>query len=347
MRWFIKFFLVLLVLLVSGYVATMYYFVEEKKVFVVEKNIDFPVDKVFPQFDNWQNFTRWYQYFSSEKEYQFSYFTPYEGQGSAMSFGQKEDKHYGQGFIKYSNPEKGIKYEIFEKGEKKPFKIDVKFIPKGESTKVIWHIERPEMPLLVFLMKTTIQGDDAENIGASMKKLSNTLAGKVDREIMLSNIRYDSIMIEEQEQRLFVGINVSTSNKKGVLFKNILINHNKIINFVSKDLAKKEDEYGEPVLFTDVNGLKKGEISYFYGVPLSKQVQLNDNNFVFKNVGKTMYYSIYYKGQYEQRNKAIIKLLNKINSDDLVNIGPLEELFIEPPADSREVLLKLSLPVTK
>ena len=53
-RWF-KIILLLLVLLASGYTAVMYYFFEEKNSFVVEKEIEFPLDKVFPQFDDLQD----------------------------------------------------------------------------------------------------------------------------------------------------------------------------------------------------------------------------------------------------------------------------------------------------
>ena len=83
-RWF-KIILLLLVLLASGYTAVMYYFFEEKNSFVVEKEIDFPLDKVFPQFDDLQNLTRWNDYFLSDKDYRYRYFLPYEGEGSSMS----------------------------------------------------------------------------------------------------------------------------------------------------------------------------------------------------------------------------------------------------------------------
>jgi len=48
--------------------------------------------------------------------------------------------------------------------------------------------------------------------------------------------------------------------------------------------------------------------------------------------------------QYEQRTKAIAKLLDKIKKDLLQN-GKLEELFVEVPYNENEVVLKLSFPV--
>lgn len=185
-----------------------------------------------------------------------------------------------------------------------------------------------------------------EQVEKSLKNLSKVLSSKVKREVMLGQIRYDSVMIEEQEERLLLGVNVSTNNKEGNLFRNININHNKLIGFVTKDLAKREDEFGQPMLLTEVSGLKKEEVSYFYGVPLSKRESISDNSFIFKKIDKSQIYSIYYKGEYEQRILAVNKLLNQMKKDSLEN-GMLEELFVKFPGEDREVVLKLSLSVRR
>ena len=346
MRWF-RIILFLLVLLASGYTAVMYYFFEEKNSFVVEKEIDFPVDKVFPQFDDLQNFTRWNDYFLSDKDYRYRYFLPYEGEGSSMSYSHTKDKSkYGEVFIRKVKENKSISYELYQERKKVPYKIDVSFYPKGEKTKVVWRVNTPKYPLLLRFKASGAEMENylTNNVNVSAKNLTNLLSGKVAKEVMFSQIKYDSIMIEEQDERLFLGVNVSTSNKKGALFKNIVTNHNRVFSYVTKDLAKREDEFGEPVLFTEAGELKNKEVSYFYGVPLSKKVNVLDNNFAFRTIKKSKYYSVYYKGRYEQRTKAIAKLLDKIRKDLLQN-GKLEELFVEAPYNENEVVLKLSFPV--
>ena len=72
-RWF-RIILFLLVLLVSGYVGFMYSLDKNKK-FVIESEIGYPVERIFPQFENFQNFTRWNQ-FLLEKKYNYQYFQP-------------------------------------------------------------------------------------------------------------------------------------------------------------------------------------------------------------------------------------------------------------------------------
>ena len=46
---------VIVIILVGAYALSMYYFVDESKSFTIEKEIDYPVDKVFSQFNNLQS----------------------------------------------------------------------------------------------------------------------------------------------------------------------------------------------------------------------------------------------------------------------------------------------------
>ena len=46
--------------------------------FIIEKN-KISIDKVFPQFNNLQNFAQWNDFFVTKKGYKLSYYTPYEG----------------------------------------------------------------------------------------------------------------------------------------------------------------------------------------------------------------------------------------------------------------------------
>jgi len=151
-------------------------------------------------------------------------------------------------------------------------------------------------------------------------------------------------MIENREGALLLGVNVSTRNTKDILFKNVLMNHGKVVNYVRSDLGKKDDEFGIPVLITNPANLKDKEISYFYGVPLSKRISVSDNNFSFQTLNASKVYYIYYQGNYNNRIKNIQELLKKAKKDTLRN-GQLMEEFLEEPADNQDVKLKLSLPV--
>ena len=151
-------------------------------------------------------------------------------------------------------------------------------------------------------------------------------------------------MVENREGGLLLGVNVSTRNTKDILFKNVIMNHNKVLNFVKSDLAKKDDEFGTPVLMTNPANLKDKEVSYFYGVPLSKRTSVSDNNFNFQTINPSKMYVIYYRGNYNSRIKNIQELVKKAKKDTLRN-GQLMEEFLEEPAENQDVKLKLSLPV--
>lgn len=338
-------YIIYLGLFLFGIYALSMFMVDESKSFVIEKEINYPIDKVFPQFNNLQNFTQWNEFFLDKKGYKLSYYTPYEGQGSSMNYKNlKSNSDNGDLFIRYEHHFSSLKYHLYEGKNVNPYKIDIKFVPLKDKTKVIWYITTPRTSFLGRSVNLFSEDYIANTIDKSMANLSQLLSGKVDKEILLSNIKYDTLMVEKQEGMLLLGVNVSSVNKKGELIKNIELNHGKVFNFVTKDLGKKEDEIGTPLLITDPSGFKNKEVSYFYGLPLSKRVGVSDNNFSFRTINPSDNYVIYYQGKYDGRAKAITELLNKAKKDSMRN-GELQEMFIEAPNSRKDVKIKLSLPV--
>lgn len=346
MRW-MKFTLLGILLLLGIYAVAMYFFVEESKSFRVEKTIDYPVEKVFPQFNNLQNFTRWNNYFVESKKITTDFYSPYEGKGAAMSFQEDGSEKSGEMFIRYENPNSTLKYQLFEKSQANPYLINIKFKPlSANQTKLIWTVSTPRVPLLKRSVNLWTESDFVENLDKSMKNLTSLLSNKVDKDKQMAAIKYDSLMVEKDEGSLILGVNVSTSNKKDALFKNIVLNHNKVYNYITTDLQKRDDEFGLPVLLTDANNYKDKEVSYFYGIPLSKRVGVSDNNFSFRTVNPSQTYVMYYKGNYAGRVRAIQQLLNKAKKDTMRN-GQLQQTFIEVPTEGSDVAMKIALPVYK
>lgn len=343
MRW-IKYSLLTVFLLLAAYSVSMS-FVAETKNFTIEKEINYPVDKVFPQFNNLQNFTSWIAFFAENDRLTFDYFTPYEGQGSSMSFhDQKENDFFGDVFIRYQNQNRTLRYQLFEGKKSNPYLIDVKFIAEGDKTKIIWYIQTPKQPLLKRSLNLLSEDYIADQIDKSMKNLYSNLGNKVDKEKLRQSLKFDSLMVEQQEAVLLLGVNVTTKNDKSAFFKNIVMNHNKVLNFVKMDLAKKNDEYGEPILITDADNFKEKEVSYFYGIPLSKKSGISDNNFSFRTINASKNYVIYYKGNYTGRVNAIQQLLSKAKKDSLRS-GDIHQTFLEAPDEEQNTIIKLSLPV--
>ncbi|MDO5615112.1 MAG: polyketide cyclase, partial [Cruoricaptor ignavus] len=300
MRW-IKFFIIILLLLLGFYSASMY-FVDESKSFTVEKEINYPLEKVYPQFNNFQNFTRWNHYFAGSQDFSVAYFTPYEGQGSAISFNNKKSGESGEMFIRYENPYSTLKYELFEGEDENPYRINIKFKSiSPEKTKLIWFVHTPKRSWLERSANLWTESDFVDNLDKSFTALTNLLGNKVDKDNLLSAIKYDSLMVEKNEGELLLGVNVSTSNKGDALIKNIAMNHSKVYNFVTIDMGKNDDEFGLPKLLTDANNYKDKEVSYFYGIPLSKRTGISDNNFTFRTVNASQQYVIYYQGAYKNR----------------------------------------------
>ncbi|QOW10045.1 polyketide cyclase [Kaistella flava (ex Peng et al. 2021)] len=345
MRW-LKFGIII-VLFLGGVYAVSMTFVDENKNFTIEKEINYPIDKVYPQFNNLQNFARWNSFFTDNKNLTLQFYTPYEGKGSAMTYrDKKDDSTFGDIFIRYENPEKTLKLQLFEGKRNTLYTIDLKFIPQNDKTKIVWYVHTPKRPFLERSLNLISEDFWISNIDKSMKTLYHLLGNKVDKETQRESLKFDSLMVEQQDSQLLLGINVTTKNVKDALFKNIVMNHNKVLNYVKMDLAKKDDEYGEPVMINDADNFKDKEVSYFYGIPLSKKEAVSDNNFSFRTIESGKYYVIFYQGSYEGRVKAIQQLLTKAKHDTM-RIGDLQQTFLEEPTTDNKTVMKLSLPVYK
>ena len=347
MRW-IKIVFAVVAFLFVVYSGVMYFFADESKEFTVEKEVDFPIEKVFAQFNNFQNFTRWNNYFSNSKTLSLSYYQPYEGIGSSMSFYDSKSKRNGEMTIRYSNLNRTIKYHLFEGNKSNPTQIDISFRAiSPDKTKITWFVHTSKLPLLMRSANFWTEDVFVDNLSKSMTNLHNVLGNKVDKDNMLAEIKYDSIMIEQLEEQVILGINVSTSNKtKDILHRNVVLNYNKTYNFVTTDLGKRDDEIGFPILITNPSNFKDKEVSYFLGIPLSKKVGISDNNFSFRSLPASKAYVMYYKGNYNQRSEPISKLLQSVKKDSM-RYGDLQQVFIEAPQENSDVNLKFVLPVTR
>lgn len=126
MKW-VKLIITFLVLIFGIYAVSMI-FVEKTKSFSVKKEINFPLEKVFPQFNNLYNFSQWNEFIQENDHLGFSYYTPYDGVGSSMHFVNKRDSaENGDVFIRYVIPNRGIKYQLFKNTDSNPYLIDVSF----------------------------------------------------------------------------------------------------------------------------------------------------------------------------------------------------------------------------
>ena len=343
MRWF-KF----IVFLAIFAFAAFYIFalnMDETKSFSSKKDLNYSVEKLFPQFNNLQNFTKWNTFFKGHKNYHYSYFLPYEGKNSGLTYYNENNKHEGDLFIKYSQVNKAIRYYLFSTSNGNPFILEITFKKiSPEKTAITYLLKTPNIPVLERPFHVISEGDFKENLSSSLANLSNLLGNKVDKDNQIARLKFDSVMVEKQENQILLGVNISTSNKKDDLLKSIVLNHNKVRNFLLTDLKKEEDEFGTPVLITDPNDLKSKIISYYYGFPLSKKINVVDNNFIYRYLSPKKYLIIYYKGSYQGRLKSFQKLVLEAKNQEF-KTGQLYETFLEKPKENGEVILKIALEI--
>lgn len=318
---------------------------EESKTISAQKELNYPAAKLFPQFNNLQNFVKWNSYFKENKNYYYQFFTPYEGLNSSMTFYNDKREREGDLFLKYVKNNKFIRYSLFTANEVRPYTLEVNFLPQSaDKTLIKYTFKTPKIPVLARPFNIITESDFNENLHRSLDNLSIVLSNKVDKEQKISQLKFDSVMVEKSDSEILLGVNVSAGNKNNDLVSNIILNHSKVRNYLLNDLHKEEDEFGAPTLITDPNELKSKTISYFYGFPLSKKVTVNDNNFVYRYLNDTKTLVIYFKGPYKERIKSFQKLMSVAKVQEL-RTGLLYETFLEPPSSSGECTLRLALQI--
>lgn len=336
--------IIIVVILLFGIYAVSMSFVEKSKSFTISKDVNFPMEKVYPQLINLQNFSGWNDFNIPENQIAFTYYTPYEGEGSSLHFVNKKDStQSGDVYIRYVNPNKAIRYFLFRKNDKIPFVMDVKFKPVNRSkTNITWFIKTPEEPYFRRSLNLFTENYFSERIEKSIRRLGNVLGNKVDKEAQLSSIKYDSIMTEHKQGGLLLGLNISSNNKKGDLYQSVILNYNKLYAFVTHDLSKKDDEFGIPQMIFDPQNLKSKELSYYYGVEFNKRFGVSDNNFTFRTVGDEKQLVMYYKGSFDGINRVVSRLLSEANKQNL-STGEVTISFLNPPTEGGENVLKVAL----
>lgn len=318
---------------------------EEQQYFSMEKEVNHPVEKVFPQFNNLQNLTRWNLYFSKTEHVFVQYFQPYEGTGASLAYQKSGENKRGELYLRNSKTNQSINYQVFEPSKKYPASINIKFQAVGNKTKITWSVHTTKQRLIIQSENLFSKNGLSEDLDKSIRHLTDLIDNKISQDFKLASIRYDSIIIEQKEKRLLLGANSDFLSSKANSIRTIIDNHNKVYHYVTMDLAKREDEIGYPVLITPANHYKTKGTSCFYGIPLSRKSTIKDYNFSFRTINPSKYYTIYYKGIYGGHTKSIAQLLHKAQKDTM-NIGELEQVFITPPTEN-EVIMQLSLPVYK
>lgn len=343
MRWF-KFALFFGIIAFAAFYAFAFN-MDETKSFSSQKDLNYSVEKLFPQFNNLQNFTKWNTFFKGHKDFHYAYFTPYEGKNSGLTYYNEKNLREGDLFIKYSDVNKALRYYLFTSNTGNPFTLEVTFKKlSAEKTKINYLLKTPKIPVLQRPFHMISENDFKENLSSSLVNLSNLLSNKVDKESQIARLKFDSVMAENEGNNILLGVNISASNKKNDLISNIVLNHNKVKNFLVTDLKKEEDEFGTPILITDPNDLKSNTISYYYGFPLSKKINVNDNNFIYRYLTPKKYLIIYYKGNYQGRLKSLQKLVLEAKKQEL-RTGQLYETFLEKPNENGDVTIKMALEI--
>ncbi|MBF5027431.1 SRPBCC family protein [Planobacterium oryzisoli] len=348
MRW-IKFLVILSVIGVGVYVVTGL-LTTRPKTYTFSQSVPYSVDKVFQQFRDVREFASWNGYFTAlgnDKDWSAAYFEPYTGMGANAKFYNEKNGMFREVLLKYENLNRSVRYHFLENGWERPVVVDVIMRPKGSAhTNLEWHITIPEQS--VFSTMTSEWEEDSMKplITRSTQRLSITLGNKVDKDLLLQNIIYDSIFTQTRKGALLVGVSATSANRPETLMESTVVQHNKVWAYATMDLAKREDELGFPTMLYTVGGKGETHLSYYYGVEVSKREGLKDQSFSYRTVPSSSVYSMFHRGNARSIEGAVEKLVKKAKADS-VRIGDLQQEFLDPPVNGQTLRVKLSLPYVK
>lgn len=332
------------VFLVLLFAFARYYVIEDAEKVKIDKELNFSLEEIFSQYNNLQNFVRWNGDVLNSDELFISYYEPYEGVGSSMSYKNKKGDVKGELSIIEQKDLKFIKYQYF-KDNHEPFYVKVDFNKiSSNRTKVTYILERPSKTLYDKLLTYWKDEPTFFMMDKEVDRLEHLLSNKVDKKIFLDNIILDSIMVEEREEQILLGNYFSVVNKKSMLRKDVLDNIEQLEQYMEVVLEKHEDEYGFPIMITDIDDSKGN--SYYLGIPVSESMTLKDKEFGFRTFESSKVLSIFYKGNFDNRKNAINQLV-KVAKKDSLRYNKVEQIFLSKPNNEANILMKIMLPVVK
>ena len=337
-RWII----IILIIIFGSYYVGSKVFIEDYKTYRFESSIDEPVAKIFPQYNELQTYAKWQPYLAA-KDIRKIYYSPYAGAGAQLEYAAADGSQSGLLTITRTVPAKSIRLELLENSQSQPIVVDIAFRAQGSGCKILYKVNRPPVNKITAFLQPKGSMKMLEDMRQETVALKNYLNKRSSRDAFLTNIRFDTIMLEKVPGVLLLGINTSSKNNPADFTEQLSRTHNKIFAFLTMDLGKEEDELGFPVLVSSDLRSKQKEKSFFYGVPVRAKMDISDNTITYLNIPASAAYSVYYQGDLNGIVAKVEELTNKIRKESKLPAPP-QIYYLENPSQGSRWLVKIILP---
>lgn len=332
---------ILLIFTAIGIYAYFHFRKEEPQIITLQKNIDLPIDKVFPHFDHLQKLNNWSVFFSEKDFPSMVYYSPYEGLNASSTLFSKDKKRQIELSIKKRKAHQHIQYQIIESNNKKPILLDVHFKPVGNGTQLNYKMTIPPTNAIFQDELFDNESDFQQKVNQSMAQLKNFVENKIQKENQLGKIQFDSIEVEKLEATNYIGISSSSKNNKNDWTKNLEKNSTKLENFITLDMGIKADDMGYTTLFYAPKSTMK-EQQYFLGISVNQLQPIKDASFSVQHKPASHALIAYYKGDWEGRVKVQQNLLQKADKENKT-MHYFALVFLKKPQKDQPILVKMIL----
>lgn len=330
-------FFVILSLLFSGIFFIVPSFIKPTPKVEVQRIFNSSDKEVFSYFNDLKKFSTWNYWTSKDSLVQTTYFQPYVGEKSNISW-KSEDENYEDGSYKIK---KSIEYDsiqtefTFSKSDKKITSV-IKFKKLGDKkTKLIWTIYPPETSYLGRWYNLYVENFIEDKIKIGLDKLNQLIEGNIEKIAELKQ-KPGSIQTENTEPFLLFGRKSTVAEDLKMIHSKIFEDNELVKNYLKDSIKISTKELGNLLVVYELASAQQviqkrrksitnaAKVNLFVGYKVFDSIKMPKNSipikskkqgkktiavpissFEMKTIRKQQNLVQYYKGTF--LNKKIIK----------------------------------------
>lgn len=310
-------------------------------------NLSIPTEFIYSSLSDTQKIQSWFplpSYFNVEETL---FFTPYEGENSALRFINEQAEELDV-LIQKVIPNKQIEYRILLPNTPTPIILKGRLRAKNSKETILQWAADAE--LQNFLEKENIfrnEDDFAQGFSQVNQKIIALYKSQQRRDALVGNIRFDTILVEKIPTIRTISLVFSEKNSLENALKSLQTNSEKIKNHLVFDGQLSTEQIGYTIftIAQDFQNFQTKESKNLrVGVQHFSTFKPSDASFKSTTEHAEKAFVAYYKGAMQQLPNAIKKL--KEYAETHTELGnEIHVLFIDEPKENNEFTAKIIAPI--
>ena len=323
-------------------------FLPKKITATAEKEISKPVEVVFEEFTNLNEYSKWNPWTSQDSLAKIEISMPYRGEGAGFKWSTENLE--GDMIISKANPNSKIQYELtgFELGGNSI--MTAEFQPQNENkTKVKWQIESEEMGyfnryFIYFKSKSL-----SEKLMEGLNNLESFLKDIVLTEAQAGDLKAGEIRIVKFEGLKLITVQNDTSLESDEMTTATEESFGLLFSYLTDYLKVPQSQIGYPVSYYTLVDSIGNRAKFRCGYPITESVQTGEG-MELMSLPATETLVALHKGSYKSLHLTMGKMKNYASQNKLnLTTNYWEEYLNDPEVikNENELLTKIYIPIKK